>query len=261
MISISICYSQSISGNGKITKQEHPVTPFNAINVNDGWDLVLEQTDNYSILVETDDNLHNVLIMEVKNDTLNIHSTKRIKKHKKKLIYINFKELNGIIAHGGSDIYSKGTIKTDIFSLIMNNGNDVHKLKIDANCFIGNFDGTGAELVLERAVDIKVKGNDGDLSLSNITAKNCEIIQERGSVVIDGKTKHLQINACKSDLNIKNLLAEHGKIYLDACKDIPMLITNSLDITLKNRSNVICYECPKTLNKTVDGTSEFAIRD
>ncbi len=85
----SINLNAQIRGNGEVTKQTRSVHSFNGIKIDGATTVLLTQGDNYSVIVETDSNIQEYVILEVKNDILDFKfSTKKIKKYKILKFYV-----------------------------------------------------------------------------------------------------------------------------------------------------------------------------
>jgi len=61
---------KGVKGNGNVVTQNRPVTDFNKINVCCGMNVTITQGENIAVVVETDENLQDLVITEVSNGEL-----------------------------------------------------------------------------------------------------------------------------------------------------------------------------------------------
>ena len=64
-----------IHGNGKVVKQERPVSGFDEISVSTGIEVILTQDTFEKVVVEADENIQKVIKTEVNGSKLKILST------------------------------------------------------------------------------------------------------------------------------------------------------------------------------------------
>src|SRR5512139_1499557 len=87
---------RTVYGNNNVIKKEREAGKFTGLKVSSGIDVYLKQTDNESILVEADENLHEYILTEIKNGILNIYTDANIREAEKKVVYITMKDVNSL---------------------------------------------------------------------------------------------------------------------------------------------------------------------
>ena len=116
----------SVNGNRNVvTKNRKTSNKFNGIKVSTGIDLHLNQGSKNKVTVEADENLHDIIITEVKDGVLKIYSEKSIWKAKARKVYVTIKDLTLLKATSGSNVYGKGIIKTNEISISSTSGADI----------------------------------------------------------------------------------------------------------------------------------------
>jgi hypothetical protein len=142
-----------VRGNGNVETVERSISDdFTEIKVSRGLDVYLKQSNQVSLDVETDENLHDVIITEVKNGVLNITTNENISFSKSKKVMVSFKDISKITATSGSDVYSINTIIADNLELTTTSGSDM-------------------ELVIEVQVADCKSTSGSDLRVSGTTSK------------------------------------------------------------------------------------------
>lgn len=122
-----------IDGNKNVvTKKRKLNDDFTLVKVSSGLDLYISQGDRYSLTVEADENLHDIIITEVENGRLKIYTEKNIWRAKARKIYLTVKDIEELKATSGSDVYSENTLKVRDFELSVSSGADAN-IKVDAD--------------------------------------------------------------------------------------------------------------------------------
>ena len=72
----------SVNGNGNVvTNDRTSQEDFTKIKVSSGLDLYITQGSNKEVILEADENLHDIIFTEVRDGELRIYSEKSIWKH------------------------------------------------------------------------------------------------------------------------------------------------------------------------------------
>jgi hypothetical protein len=130
--SCSIDVFNRVNGNRNVlVKERKPQDNFSGITVSTGIDVFINQGNKNSIIVEADENLHDIIITEVNNGVLKIYSDKNIWKAKAKKVYVTVKKITLITATSGSDVRGKTIIKSNEISIAATSGATIN-IEIDA---------------------------------------------------------------------------------------------------------------------------------
>ena len=113
----------SVHGNDVvITKERKLQEDFSAVSISTGLDLYITQGENNVVTVEADENLHDIIITEVKNGVLKIYSEKNIWKATAKKVHVTIAHLNVLQATSGAHVYSESIIKTTEIAISATSG-------------------------------------------------------------------------------------------------------------------------------------------
>lgn len=108
----------NIKGNGDITSQKRNIeSDFKSIDVSYGIEVVLEQSNNKSVMVEADSNLQNHIITKVENGVLVIKSDQSYNSTKTPKVTVQMPIIEDLQASSGSSIKSTNTIKGENINL------------------------------------------------------------------------------------------------------------------------------------------------
>ena len=121
------------TGNGNITTQTRLVNnDFQKIDVSSGIEVVIEQTENKSILVEADENLQKIISTTVENGTLIIKTKKGYTATQTPKVIVKTPSISVISASSGSNISSANTLITNDIKVEADSGSEI-KINVEAD--------------------------------------------------------------------------------------------------------------------------------
>ena len=135
-------------GNGVVVDESRNVTDeFTAVYASEGLDVFVTQDEEFSITVEADENIIDLIGTDIRDGRLKIHAIENIGRATKN-IYVTLPDVKVLETSSGADLVSKGMIQADRIELEASSGSDLH-VEVTAN-----------EVVAETSsgADIKVSG-------------------------------------------------------------------------------------------------------
>ena len=103
-----------VVGNSNVVITERTIkADFSGIKVSTGIDLFIRQGSTNAITVEADENLHDLIITEVKEGILKTYTDKNIWKSKARKVYVTIENLTLLKASSGSNVKSESVINTN----------------------------------------------------------------------------------------------------------------------------------------------------
>jgi hypothetical protein len=107
-------------------EQPRTVSPFTAIEVGGGIDVVLSQGDKQSVSINADANIQEIVITEVDNNVLKIYFDKWKMSSSKVKVTVCMKDIKSLSSSGGSDIYTTSPIVAGNLNLNVSGGGDIN---------------------------------------------------------------------------------------------------------------------------------------
>ena len=157
------CDDEKVKGNGKVISNDRALASFDKISLAGSIDITIDQNGKEGVTVETDENLQDYIITEVKDGSLNIHVKEHYNLNSTKLnVRVSCSKLKAISSGGSGDVKSASTISGDDFSISHGGSGDFNltfamkKLKITTA-------GSG---------DYVLKGNADEFNLSSAGSGN-----------------------------------------------------------------------------------------
>lgn len=178
MISSNSCIyipGEVIYGDGDVVSEERSVGNFDGLKVSSGIDVHMKQGDEVSLMLEADQNLHEVIKTEVVDHTLKIHTTANVRRAKSMKVYLIYENLNSIRISSAGDVKGENTLHTDRLSIDLSSAGDLD-LDVKAQevtCDIsssGDARLSGSTDVLEADLS-----SAGDLHAYDLIANKCRV--------------------------------------------------------------------------------------
>ena len=138
-----------VVGNSNVIRTERTTkATFSGIKVSTGIDLFIHQGSTNAITVEADENLHDLIITEVKEGVLNIYTAKNIWKSKARKVYVTIEKLTLLKASSGSNVKSESKIDTNEIYIDASSGASIDIEIVAKNVITETSSGS----------DVKIKG-------------------------------------------------------------------------------------------------------
>lgn len=133
MSSCNVNMFNRVNGNRNVVTADRSTSQkFTKIKVSTGLDLYLSQGIKNKVTLEADENLHDIIITEVNDGVLKIYSEKNIWQAKARKVYVTVKNLEGLTATSGSDVYTEDVLKVETIKVSATSGADI-RIALDAD--------------------------------------------------------------------------------------------------------------------------------
>ncbi|MCU4156294.1 DUF2807 domain-containing protein [Carboxylicivirga sp. A043] len=196
LIALIVCFAGVLVAQ---EKEKRSIGEFSSVSVSSGIDLYLTQSSAVELEVECrKDDLHR-LRTEVEGKTLKIYmkgnsswnwNNKTVPK-----VYLSFKQLEKLIASGGSDIYGQNTIDQEYLEVSTSGGADIYvevkttELKLTTS--------GGSDLKIKGTTDKLTASSSGgsDINARELKAQRVKVTSSGGSDAIVWAEKEIMANA------------------------------------------------------------------
>lgn len=208
-------------GNGKVITENRPLnTPFKSIEVSEGLSVYLTPSAHESISVEADENLQDLIITEVENSVLRIHTKENIASYTSKKVVVYFKNINRIKASSGSLINATTPLVTK---------------------------------------DLNIETSSGGTVNLNVNTANLDCKSSSGSnLVISGKTLNFTAEASSgSSINATDLTAEISNVKTSSGANISVNTSKKITAEATSGSQINYLGNPEVLNKTTGSSGSI----
>lgn len=123
-----------VRGNGDVTTEVHDVKAFSELELSGVLNVYIEQGNKESVTVETDENLHEYVIIENRGNTLIVDTQKRIsiKRKRKMNVYVTVRDIDRLKISGVGNVETSETLHLKNLDLIIKSvGNVTLELEAD----------------------------------------------------------------------------------------------------------------------------------
>ncbi|PKQ45279.1 head GIN domain-containing protein [Confluentibacter flavum] len=222
-----------VVGNGNVVEESRTINgSFNAIKATEGLDVYVTQSDTESIVVEADENLHELIITEVVDNVLKIHTKRNIGNATSKKIMVSFKNVSSITSTSGSNVYSKNTVTAENLKLESSSGSNM-TLDVDTST-------------------LKCNTSSGSNMTLQLNTKVLECHSSSGSnIKLTGETIKLTAEA-SSGSNIKagDLIAESSRANASSGSNITINTSKELIAKASSGGGINYYGNPEKVEKS-----------
>ncbi|WP_338731246.1 head GIN domain-containing protein [Mangrovimonas cancribranchiae] len=197
-IFLSSCVFENfgVNGNGNVVSKERTLNgTFNEIKVSRGLDVYLTQANSTSIKVQADENLHDIIKTEVKDNVLKIYAKENIASSAAKKIMVNFNNVSKIESTSGSDVFSNNTIQSKELELSATSGSDM-ELSIETQTLVCDAS-SGADMELSgKTRSLIAKASSGsEIDTENLSSETAQVKASSGAGVSVNTSKKITASA------------------------------------------------------------------
>ena len=185
---------------------------FKKIEVSNGIEVIVEQSENKSITVEADDNLQQHITTKIENGVLKIESDENYNATETPVVKVKMAVINGLSTNSGSEISNIGTL-------------------ISENMDVESSSGSQINITVE-ADDIKIESTSGS------------------SIEVGGKALKVETSSSSgSTIDAKNLMANEVKSQTSSGSNTSVYPIVKLEAKASSGSNISYHKIPKTVSK------------
>jgi len=247
--------TEKVKGDRNVTIKQTYVDPFNRIIVGEDFEVELYFNSKPSVEIETDDNLHDYIKIEVVDSVLTFKTTTDIRSRKELKIKVNYnKGFSHIETRDNAEVRSLTSLELNNASLKCTGSSRAY-LNIKATDF--NF------MSLDKAkVKLNLTATKTKLELSDncrldalINSKETKIdLYQRANIDIEGTTDNLLLTTDNNaQFNGKDFTSKTCAVTCELASDAYIEATETITIDASGSSEIYLYANPKiTINTFMD---------
>lgn len=172
----------SVKGSGNVTTEKRNVTEnFTNIEVSQGIDLILTQSDTKSIEVEADDNIIEHIETSISSGVLTIKMDKNVRTKSSRKVRVSLPVIEALSSSSGASITSNDVLKSASLDLDASSGSEI-ELSIEVENLISE-SSSGSEINLKgKALKLEAKSSSGsEINASELLANDVVAGSSSGS--------------------------------------------------------------------------------
>lgn len=169
---------QKIKGNGVLSKKTIETKNYDEIDVAGPFEVILIKGKEGKISVETDENIHDVLDIEVSGGSLRIAVSKgvELRKYKKLLVKVPVEQVDEISLSGSGEISSDVDLESNRMDVQLTGSGEI-ELDIECEVLTSSLTGSGEILLSGTTIDADYTlTGSGDFDCYGMKAKNVDAV-------------------------------------------------------------------------------------
>ncbi|MFD0860916.1 head GIN domain-containing protein [Sungkyunkwania multivorans] len=191
-----INWGEGKRGSGNVVSETREITEdFTGIKATEGIDVYVTQAEKFSIEVEADDNIIELISTDIKDGMLKVHTEERIGRAKSKKVYVSLPTIDRLYSNSGADLYAQETIKADKLELDASSGADL-KVIIEANEVTCDAS-SGADIKVAGTANVLIAdaSSGADIKAEDLIVKTCMADASSGADIALHVTESLKADA------------------------------------------------------------------
>jgi hypothetical protein len=166
---------KKIEGSGKIVKETRELSNFNAVKTATAIDVVLSQGENFSVIVEAEDNLIEHIKTEVEGNTLKVYTKANLKPKEAMKVHVTLIDVEELSASSAGDIIGKTSVRSEVLKLKTSSAGDI-TLDIDVEILKCSLSSSGDMLLSGSADELYADlSSAGDLNAFKLKARVADV--------------------------------------------------------------------------------------
>jgi len=210
--------SGGIIGSGNVISQTYDLSGFDKIEIGAGGDLFVTQGDEYSVVVEAEDNLFEHLEVEVGGDELSVDTKEFIylKNTKPIKVFVTLPKVEKLIVEGSGSVESETLLRGEELSLVIR-GSGSFDVEVDVVELASGIDGSG---------EILVRGD---------------------------AESHVASIAGSGTISSFDLITENARVRIAGSGDVMVFASEELDVSITGSGDVL-YKGDASVSQRVEGS-------
>ena len=195
---------KTVEGHGNVVTSERKTNSFSGIKVSSGIDVYLKQSNDESVTVEADENLHEYILTEVRNGVLNVYSDYNIRHAERKRVYVTMKDVKSVKTTSAGDVFGQSPITCDRLELSASSAGDI-KLEVKAQDIDIDISSSGDITISGETDKLRADlSSAGDLNAYDLTAREADIsVSSAGDADVNVSERITARASSAGDINYK----------------------------------------------------------
>lgn len=202
ILSLTLCSCQmdfitsGERGNGNVVTVNRVLEGnFDSVEASEGLDIIINQNNDQTITVEADENLHDLILTEIKGNTLKIHCKKNIGRATSKKVFVSLPDIKKLESNSGADVWSMGVIKANTLHLKTSSGADIEVEVETTDLYLETSSGSDIE-VSGKTTNVTAHASSGsDIDAAQLEAINASAEATSGADITVYSSEKIDIRS------------------------------------------------------------------
>lgn len=236
-----------IKGSKTVTVEQKEIGNFEALEVEDNFEVHLERGEKTELKIEADDNLQDIISFDLRDKTLRIYTTKEAVNYKKLIARVTYtKDLNLVTVKNKSTINAIQEIQVDNLTFKAYDNSQLY-LNVNAKNFIVQADD-------KSKTELNLKSENAIVELSKNTSFKALIatidlkvdMYQKSDATIEGDANNAIIRLDNNaTLRGNKLTIKNADVTTESYSNCSLNATTSVSIDAANKSEIQLLGTPK----------------
>jgi hypothetical protein len=250
LLSSTITFAQTkekIKGSKTVTIEEKEIGNFYSLEVDDNIEVYIERGETAALKIEADDNLHDIITIDLQDNTLRLSTTKEAIRYRKLIVKLTYsKDLNLVTARNDATVNAIQEVLVDSITFRSFDNSQLF-LNVNSKDFVLQSDD-------ESKVELNLKSENSKIELSKdaslkslIVTQNlaCDLYQ-KATAKIEGSANNAAFRIdSNSNLTANKLTVENIDLTSEGYSSCSVYAQTSITIDASGNSEIELFGEPK----------------
>lgn len=238
---------EKIKGSKTVTTEHRKVEKFQSLEVEDNLEVYLEKAEEPSLKIEADDNLHDIIKIELRDNILHLYTSKEATQFKKLIVKLSYtSDLNLVIAKKKSQINAIQEIHLDDITMKAFDNSRLFLNVNSTNFLLQADDDTKMEINLKsQKAKIELSKNANLKALITTVDLGFDLYQKSEANIEGDATNAIIRTENSSSFNGKKLSLKNVNLTTESSSNCSINALTSIIINAGDKSSIQLYGNPK----------------
>lgn len=238
---------EKIKGSKKVTIEKREIVPFTTLEIEDNFEVFLEMGEKPELKIEADDNLHDIINIDIRDQTLRVYTRKEAIRQKKLIVKITYtKELNLVSVKNDATLNAIQEILVDNITIKTFDNAKLFLNVSSKNFLLESNDKSKVELNLKSENSKVVLSQSATLKSLIVTQDFICDLYQKAEARIEGSSNNALIRMdSNSILTANKLTVKNVDLTAEGYAEGAVNAQTAISITASDKAEVDLYGDPK----------------
>jgi hypothetical protein len=236
-----------IKGSKTVTVESKEIGQFNSIEINDNLEVYLEKGEIPGIKIEADDNLHDIITIDLRENVLRLFTSKEVVKSKKLIVKVTYtNELNRITVKDKAIVNAIQEIQLNTINIRSFGSSNLFINANVKNFILQSDDKSKTELNLKSENAKLELSNNASLKALISTVDFTSDLYQKSAATIEGDVTNATIRLDNNSVFTgKKLTIKNVNLITESYSGCSINAATNISIAASDKSEIELYGSPK----------------
>jgi hypothetical protein len=238
---------EKIKGSKTVTVEQKKIGSFENLEVEDNLEVYLEQGEESAIKIEADDNLHDIIIIDLSENTLRLYTSKEAVNHKKLIVKVTYtNDLKMVTSKNQATLNAIQEIQLDDVTFKTFGSSKLYLNVNTKNFLLQSDDKSKIELnVKSENTTIQLSKNSNLKALISTIDLKCDLYQ-KSAAILEGDATNAVIRLDNNSVLTGNKLnVKTADVTTEAYTTCSLFAETNIIIDAADKSEIQLFGTPK----------------